>query len=363
MGTAVDDHPELKQAILQLIATSESNIPTVILWGTARRIHRSRSVRSMRTKCVLSLECHRPLPRFAQAKHYLNTTRLEMMEDIGDGYFACEYLVNTYECPQRWVVVYSTKAKRRNESIQKRKWGKLCEKAEMDLRRLRRKTFSCQADAQRAILEYAKKHHFADCEALCVHQETQYKKKGRPAQDTPFSVNYSIRGEFVVLEGAFEQWCQSQYFFILTTNDLDEETFSKKEILSTYKSQQSVERGFRFLKSPEFFTSAFFVKKPERIEALLMIMTLSLLVYSAIEYKIRQELQGQRVDFVDQRKKPTRKPTARWVFFCFLGFHVVYIQGHYRVVNRTLRRKIIIDILGHSYAKYYSERWRPCLVS
>ena len=150
----------------------------------------------------------------------------------------------------------------------------------------------------------------------------------RATQDTPFSVNYSIRGEFVVLEGAFEQWCQSRYFFILTTNDLDEETFSKKEVLNTYKSQQSVERGFRFLKSPEFFTSAFFVKKPERIEALLMIMTLSLLVYGAIEYKIRQELQGQRVDFVDQRKKPTRKSTSRNAFWGFLLFPWVSCGVH-----------------------------------
>ena len=76
----------------------------------------------------------------------------------------------------------------------------------MNLRRLRRKTFSCQADAQRAILEYAKKHHFADCEALCVHQEIQYKKKERSTQDTPFSVNYSIRGEFVVLAQKMVQY-------------------------------------------------------------------------------------------------------------------------------------------------------------
>ncbi len=41
-----------------------------------------------------------------------------------------------------------------------------------------------------------------------------------------------------------------------------------------------VERGFRFLKDPIFFTSTLFLKKPERIEALLMVMTLSLLIYT-----------------------------------------------------------------------------------
>ncbi len=41
-------------------------------------------------------------------------------------------------------------------------------------------------------------------------------------------------------------------------------------LLDEYKSQQAVERGFRFLKSPDFLTS--FLKKTERIEALLMFM-------------------------------------------------------------------------------------------
>jgi transposase len=39
------------------------------------------------------------------------------------------------------------------------------------------------------------------------------------------------------------------------------------EMLSTYKSQQAVEKGFRFLKSPDFLTSAIYQKKPERTEA------------------------------------------------------------------------------------------------
>ena len=57
-------------------------------------------------------------------------------------------------------------------------------------------------------------------------------------------------------------------------------------------------------------------------------MALSLLVYSATEYKIRQELQGQRVDFVDQSKKPTRKPTVRNAFWGILLFSWVSCGVH-----------------------------------
>ena len=41
------------------------------------------------------------------------------------------------------------------------------------------------------------------------------------------------------------------------------------------------ERGFRFLKDPMFLASTLFLKKAQRIMALLFVMTLCLLVYAA----------------------------------------------------------------------------------
>jgi len=49
-------------------------------------------------------------------------------------------------------------------------------------------------------------------------------------------------------------------------------------MLENYEDQGvSVERGFRFLKDPLFFAHSLFLKKPERIMTLLMIMGLSLM--------------------------------------------------------------------------------------
>ncbi len=136
-------------------------------------------------------------------------------------------------------------------------------------------------------------------------------------------------------------------------------SFPQKEVLETYKSQQSVERGFRFLKSPDFLVSAFFLKKPERIEALLMVMTLCLLVYSSIEHRVRTKLRENGENFLNQKRKPTQNPTARWVFFCFLGLHIVYINGKkQQVTNLKERHRIILHCLGPFYQKiYYSELW------
>jgi hypothetical protein len=54
----------------------------------------------------------------------------------------------------------------------------------------------------------------------------------------------------------------------VATNILDEQRLSHEQVISTYKEQGGVERGFRFLKDPVFLASSIFVKKPEHVIAL-----------------------------------------------------------------------------------------------
>ena len=49
--------------------------------------------------------------------------------------------------------------------------------------------------------------------------------------------------------------------------------------------------GIRFLKDPLFLASSLFLKSPKRIMALMMVMTLCLLVYAALQHRIRQRLE------------------------------------------------------------------------
>jgi transposase len=69
--------------------------------------------------------------------------------------------------------------------------------------------------------------------------------------------------------------------------------FSDAEVIAGYKGQAQAEGGFRFLTAPLFFVSSLFVKKPCRIQGLLMVMTLALLVYSVAQRRLRRELARQ----------------------------------------------------------------------
>lgn len=61
--------------------------------------------------------------------------------------------------------------------------------------------------------------------------------------------------------------------FILATNHLATEQLADAEILSQYKEQTKVEAGFKFIKDDAFESDNVFLKTPERIDALMMIMT------------------------------------------------------------------------------------------
>ena len=98
-------------------------------------------------------------------------------------------------------------------------------------------------------------------------------------------------------------------------------------MLQYYKGQNAVEKGFRFLKDKSFRVAEVYLKKEERIEALSMIMALSLLIYSIAEWMIRQKLKESGRDCVES----ARKAHAASHFKMDIPEVQEYKRGHYRI--------------------------------
>ena len=157
--------------------------------------------------------------------------------------------------------------------------------------------------------------------------------------------------------------------FILATNLInDDEKLKPSEIITTYKNQQSCERGFRFLKDPLFFADSFFVENPERIETMLFLMSLCLLVYNLGQRELRNSLKRIKIGIKNQLGKLTLSPTLRWVFQsqcvgrvsrleatgeCFQGIHILTLNSVNQIVNLTTERQFILNCLPSSCQKYY----------
>ncbi len=127
-----------------------------------------------------------------------------------------------------------------------------------------------------------------------------------------------------------------------------------------YKQQQSVERGFRFIKDPMFFTNSTFLKKPQRIVRLVMVMGLSLLVYAIAQRKLRNALAEMDETVLDQLGKPTKNPTMRWIFQKFENKSLLNVTDGGTVSQQVLNLKPvhekILALMGEEYEKIYSLR-------
>jgi transposase len=81
--------------------------------------------------------------------------------------------------------------------------------------------------------------------------------------------------------------------------------------------------------------------------ALLMVMTVCLLVYAALEYRIRRALPEHRATFPNPKGKRVQTPTARWVLHYFGGIHVLYIPGQgLMILHLTDEHQHLRQLLG-----------------
>ena len=89
--------------------------------------------------------------------------------------------------------------------------------------------------------------------------------------------------------------------------------------------------------------------------ALLMVMTVCLLVYAALEYRIRKVLKDHDATCPNQQGQPVQNPTARWVFQYFVGIHLLRIRGEGAfVLNLNDQHQQLLRLLGRSSEAFYS---------
>lgn len=101
--------------------------------------------------------------------------------------------------------------------------------------------------------------------------------------------------------------------------------------------------------------STLFLKSPKRIMAFMMVMTLCLLVYATLEYRIRGALKAHDTTFPNQKDEAAMAPSARWVFQYFSGIHVLTIaQMQGLVLNLNEHHTTLLRLLGAQYELLYS---------
>ena len=217
--------------------------------------------------------------------------------------------------------------------------------------------FDSPEDARAALDKMSSVWNYHAVVQSSVHQKIQYAKRGRPTADTPIKARkWQIIAQVAPDWDKIKAQQQRKGCFVLSTN-IPEADLTDRDVFSGYKGQTAVEQGFGFLKDPLFFVSSLFVKKPSRIEGLLMVMTLALLVYSIAQRRMRKALKAQGESIPNQIGQPTERPTLRWIFQLLEGINrvVFSVDGKVQVLIEgltNLRRKIL-SLFGPSVLKIY----------
>ena len=258
---------------------------------------------------------------------------------------------------QKWVLVHSKEMQIRKEKTFEKSLEKLDAQTTKSFKKLLGLEFACEMDAQAAADHWVKNHPWYQYTQFSVVQTSRKVevKRGRPRTNEERRTVYTVQAEIARNTEVILAEKERLGRFILASNDL---SLDPETMLEYYKNQAAVERGFRFLKDKSFRISEVYLKKPERIEALSMVMVLTLLIYSVAEWLIRKRLKEQNVFVPNQANKPTQKPTLKWIFTDFLGVTEVKadISGKREVqlTNLNQNARKILAILGGRCENYYA---------
>lgn len=378
-GYSRDHRPDLKQFVMNLVCWSDGDIPALIELADGNQSDKTRFAALMQEfktqwnfeglyvadsalyseenlQQLSSLQWLTRVPlTLKMASELVSHVPAAAFVDTGlKGYRIATVCCDYGGVQQRWFVVESQERQQSDLKKLDKTLSNQTSRQQAQIQKLCTQEFACEADALAALKKFEQKLVWHELENVSVKQKLHYEKPGKPKQGTaPSRTTYHPQASLKLNSSVVLLHQQRAGRFILATNVLDAEQLSEQQALEEYKGQQGNERGFRFLKDPLFFASSVFLKSPERVMSLGMIMGLCLLVYNLGQRQLRQALQQADQTLPNQLGKGTQQPTLRWIFQCFMAVHYVVLNGVKQVVNLTDERRRILQFLGSTCRQYY----------
>jgi len=346
-GYSKDHRPDLKQVVLETIVSQDGGVPLVSKSWDGNSS--DNEIFKARAKALIGQFKASKSPRYLIADSKLYTqenasnlaclpfvTRIpETLKVVGQvidqawDFDAWQVLdeandyqrfdLGHYGIVQRWLVVYSKAAQERAKDTVSKAQNRAYEEVQKQLFHLQAQRFESQEAAEKALDKIVKKLTYHHLEQSKLTQHIQYAQKGRPTKDTPIkAIRWQIQASVVPDTDKIKLHQQRKTCFVIGSSIPDSE-LTDAEVIAGYKGQSAAERGFRFLKEPVFFVSSLFVKKPSRIQGLLMVMTLALLIYSVAQRRMRKQLESQNETLPNQIGQPTAHPPSGGSSNCWMA--------------------------------------------
>jgi len=273
-------------------------------------------------------ECDAAIARAVQAERWEDLGILA--EDSSSSkrppahYHGFETSVTLYNRIYRALVVHSSAHdKRKTKKLERLLTQDLAEMAKVKTEQ-EKIAYACLPDAQAALsrLDKGKFHKLVGR----IEEMRRY-GRGRPKADGSRSLNgisYRIRLEIERREEPIKKAEKEAGCFVLLTNAPCEgnEAMGSRGLLEAYKAQDIVERNFGFLKD-DLIVNSLFLKSPARIEALGLVLVLSLMIWRLMERTMRMSLKERETTIIGWEKRQTSRPTSFMMTTRFLSVIVL----------------------------------------
>jgi transposase len=294
-GLSSDHRPDLKQAILELMVSQDGGVPFLSKSWDGNTS--DNEVFQARRKELIFQFAASPTPRYLIADSKLSTeenaaslarlpfiTRvpatlkveqqliaqafeIERWQQLNDTTRFTRVEICHYGIEQRWLVVYSQAPKKRGEKTIAKAKAKEKKTGDKQLFHLAAKRFNSPKEGL-AVLE-----EIVSSLKNSTGPEEEVRPLGKPTADTPVkAIQWQSVAQRVPDWQRIQTQQQQNACLVLATN-IPVSQLTDDAVIAAYKGQGAVERGFGFLKAPLFFVSSLFLKKPSRIQGLLMVMT------------------------------------------------------------------------------------------
>jgi len=383
-GYSKDHRPDLKQIVQEMIVSSDGGIPLVFqLWDgnkSDNEIFKFRAEklvdafsssdedRYLVADCKLYFEKNseflNKISYITRAPESIKRVKQVLSECLSSSNWTDFNESNRYQnislchygIQQRWIVVFSDHAYQRADQTIQRAVEKEAKKLKTDSKKFHKEPFDSLEEGNNYLEKMNKKVRYHQVKTKEFKEVKRYLKPGKPKPTSPYKLVYQGSIEWEINPSRIEQIKREKACFVVATN-IPEKELSASEVIEGYKKQSHVEKGFRFLKDPLFFASSFFLKRTERIQGLLMVMTLSLLVYAVAERRLRAQLAAIQETVPNQIHQEVENPTLRWIFQRMSGIFFLTIHGleGKQVIVQGLDETVckIIALFGKKIAELY----------
>ncbi|PWU21467.1 MAG: hypothetical protein C5B49_02610 [Bdellovibrio sp.] len=272
---------------------------------------------------------------------------------IDQDYKYSEHRVTYGRVEQRWVVVNCRRSRHKELAT----FEKHLKKEEQSLAKkalsLVRKVYPKKSDIFSEIRKLKKAHpHFDVQFQILGNFRKGQGQRPKSARGHRLYISYEKNKELI------EKIQNRKGKFIVATNILDTKRLKTSELVEHYLGRNSnIERCFRVLKDSALRLNQIFLKRIDRIEALLTVMTLCLFIHNLGQLELRLGLSKTSKTIPNQVGREVSNPTIKWAFQAMQNVVRVKVDLLYQTFQEfkgigDIQRKIIGCFGGYARQIY-----------